>query len=100
MISLTTTGLSPRTEKLKERFLASPYEVDLERARFYTRAWREMGEEGKRKPCIRADMALEKTLSQMTIRIEDDERFVGVKSTKRRGEGFSIPHFHFTIKTM
>ena len=95
MISLTTTGLSPRTEKLKERFLASPYEVDLERARFYTRAWREMGEEGKRKPCIRAARALEKTLSQMTIRIEDDERFVGVKSTKRRGEGFAAERGSF-----
>ncbi|MDY6794546.1 MAG: pyruvate formate lyase family protein [Actinomycetota bacterium] len=57
-----------------------PYEVDIERARYYTGVWREM-EEGP--SCMRAARALEETLRNMRIRIDDDELLVGVKTAKR-----------------
>jgi pyruvate formate-lyase/glycerol dehydratase family glycyl radical enzyme len=69
-----------RGRKLKERLLSSPYEIDIERARFYTRVWKEMEDAP---PCMRAARALEETLRNMTIRIEDDELLVGVKTAKR-----------------
>ena len=69
-----------RGRRLKERLLASPYEVDIERARYYTQAWKETEDAP---PCLRAARALEETLRRMTIRIEDDELLVGVKTAKR-----------------
>jgi pyruvate formate-lyase/glycerol dehydratase family glycyl radical enzyme len=69
-----------RGRKLKERLLASPYEIDIERARFYTRTWKKMEEAP---PCMRAARALEDTLRNMTIRIDDNELLVGVKTAKR-----------------
>jgi pyruvate formate-lyase/glycerol dehydratase family glycyl radical enzyme len=66
--------------KLKERLLSSPYEVDIERARFYTKTWKETEDAG---PCMRAARALEETLRHMTIGIDDDELLVGMKTAKR-----------------
>ncbi len=70
---------SARALRLKERLLASPYEIDIERARYYTRIWREM--EGA-PPCMKTARALEATLRNMGVRIEDDEQLVGVKTAK------------------
>jgi pyruvate formate-lyase/glycerol dehydratase family glycyl radical enzyme len=78
-VTLTRGVPTERGRKLKQRLLASPYEIDIERARFYTRVWKEM-EDGP--PCLRAARALEETLRNMTIRIEDDELLVGVKTAK------------------
>lgn len=66
--------------KLKERLLSSPYEVDIERARFYTKIWKETENAD---PCMRAARALEETLRHMTIHIDEDELLVGVKTAKR-----------------
>jgi len=73
---------SERIIKLKERFLQSPYSVDTERARYYTRVWKRMENAG---PCMKAATALSETLANMNIRIEDNELLVGVKSNKKRG---------------
>jgi len=78
MTKHTTT--SARALKMKERLLSSPYEVDIERPRYFTRAWRQMEQAT---PCVRAAFALSETLRQMTIRIDDDELLAGVKTCKR-----------------
>jgi formate C-acetyltransferase len=75
-------SLSERERKLKQRFLGSPYAVDIERARLYTAAWKRAEDKG---PCMKAAEGLSEALANMTIRIEDDELLVGVKSNKRRG---------------
>lgn len=66
--------------KLKERLLSSKYEIDIERARYYTSTWKDMEDVS---PCMKAARALEETLRKMTIRIDDDEILVGVKTAKR-----------------
>ena len=69
-----------RTERMKERLLSSPYEVCIERARFYTESYNET--EGE-PPAIRAAKALLKTLNKMTIYIDEDELIVGNRTSKR-----------------
>ncbi|MBU4175876.1 MAG: hypothetical protein KKB90_08085 [Actinobacteria bacterium] len=71
---------STRALRLKERLLGSPYEIDIERAVFYTDVWRRT--EGT-PPCMRAALAFQETLRKMNINIDDDELLVGVKTAKR-----------------
>jgi formate C-acetyltransferase len=80
-------SLSPRMERIKARFLNSPYAVDIERALNYTRAWRRS--EGL-SPARRAAEGLAEALAHQTIRIEDDELLVGVKSNKPRGNVIAV----------
>ncbi|MDI6873456.1 MAG: pyruvate formate lyase family protein [Actinomycetota bacterium] len=81
MTLLQTRGVpSQRALKLKERLLSSPYEIDIERARYYTRVWKRMEDAP---PCMRAACALRETLQNMRIRIDEDELLVGVKTYKR-----------------
>jgi len=79
-VTITRGVPTVRGLKLKERLLSSPYEVDIERARFYTKTWKETEDVG---PCMRAARALEETLRHMTIGIDDDELLVGMKTAKR-----------------
>jgi len=72
--------LSDRIARLKQRLLTSPYEADIERARYYTRVWKQME---KAPPAMRAAQALKETLHNMSIRIDDDELLVGAKTYKR-----------------
>jgi pyruvate formate-lyase/glycerol dehydratase family glycyl radical enzyme len=83
-ISVTQTTDKPmpasaRIMRLRERLLSSPYEVDIERARYYTRTWKQME---SAPPAMRAAQALKETFRNMSIRIEDDELLVGVKTSK------------------
>ena len=71
---------SERIGRLREGLLSSPYEADIERARYYTRAYRQS--EGKF-PCLRAAIGLQETLRHMSIRIDDDEMLVGAKTIKK-----------------
>ncbi len=71
--------VSERIARLKQRLLATPYEVDIERPRYYTRVWKQME---KAPPAIRAAHALSETLHNMSIRIDDDELLVGSKTFK------------------
>ncbi len=81
MSTVLTRGVpSVRAQKLKSQLLASPYEIDIERARYYTQVWKAMESSP---PCMKAARALETTLRNMTIRIEEDEQLVGVKTAKR-----------------
>ncbi|WXG41100.1 MAG: pyruvate formate lyase family protein [Candidatus Freyarchaeum deiterrae] len=67
---------------LKDRLYSRHMETDIERALYYTRAYKRS--EGQ-PACIRAALGLEETLRNMTIRIEDGERIVGSKSAKEWG---------------
>jgi formate C-acetyltransferase len=71
---------SERIVRMREALLAAPYEGDIERARYYTRAYKCSEGQG---PCLRAAKGLEETLRRMTIWMEEDSRLVGHKSAKR-----------------
>ncbi|MBN1381190.1 MAG: hypothetical protein JXA41_05920 [Deltaproteobacteria bacterium] len=70
---------SERIARMREDLLSSPYEGCIERARYYTRAYKRT--EGQ-PPCMRAARGLEETLRHMSIRIDDLSRIVGVKASK------------------
>ncbi len=78
---------SERIGRLREELLSASLEADIERARYYTKVFKET--EGQ-PPCMRAAKALEETLLQMTIRIDDDDRIVGAKSYKKIGSPMGI----------
>ncbi|HEY9159482.1 MAG TPA: pyruvate formate lyase family protein [Desulfomonilia bacterium] len=71
--------ISPRNKRLKDMILDAPYEICIERARYYTESYRMT--EGLH-PAIRAAMAFEHTLKNMSIYILDDEQIVGNRTSK------------------
>ncbi|NPV60892.1 MAG: hypothetical protein HPY75_14675 [Actinobacteria bacterium] len=80
MDAVLTRGVpTARGLRLKQRLLSCPYEIDIERARSYTLAWKQHEDDD---PCMRAARALEKTLREMSIRIDENELLVGVKTFK------------------
>lgn len=76
----TSEATGSRIERMKEKLLSSPFEVCIERARLYTRSYQET--EGQ-PSAIRAAKALAKTLAEMTIYIDEEERIVGNRTSKR-----------------
>ena len=78
-----------RIRKLKDRVLSRRYQVDLERAKWYTRVYKST-ENQPIGPCMRAALALQETLRNMPIRIEDEELIVGSKSAKEWGDPIYI----------
>lgn len=71
--------VSLRIARLKQDLMDSAYEVDIERARFYTQAWKETENDP---PAMRAAQGLKKTLQNMSIKIGNDELLVGAKTIK------------------
>ena len=78
---------SERVRKMRDRMLSIPRELDLERARCYTRIYKQM--EGA-PPCMKSAKALEEFLRCVTIRIEEDDFLVGVKTSKVRADPIEI----------
>jgi len=78
---------SERVRKIRDRMLSSPFEYDLERARCYTRIWKQMEDSP---PCMKKVKALEEFLRCLPIRIDANELLVGVKSSKIRADPFEI----------
>ncbi len=78
---------SERVRKIRDRMLSCPFEYDIERARCYTRIWKQMEDSP---PCMRKAKALEEFLRCLPIRIDDDEILVGVKSSKIRADPIEI----------
>jgi len=68
-----------RIGKMRDRLLSASYKLDLDRAKHYTRAYKQT--EGQ-PACLRAARGLEAALRSMPIRIEDEELIVGSKSSK------------------
>jgi pyruvate-formate lyase len=75
----TTPMYSERIGRIRDHVLKSVYEADIERARYYTKAYRET--EGQL-PCIQAAKGLEETLRHMSIKIGEDDRLVGAKTIR------------------
>jgi pyruvate formate-lyase/glycerol dehydratase family glycyl radical enzyme len=93
--AVLTRGVpTARGAKLKQRLLDSPYEIDIERARCYTRIWKETEGTG---PCLRATRALEETLRTMHIRIDEGELLVGVKTFKRLAGVIPVERGEFNV---
>ncbi|MBY8984754.1 MAG: hypothetical protein KGD65_06795 [Candidatus Lokiarchaeota archaeon] len=78
---------SERVRKIRDRMLSMPREFDIERARCYTRIYKQMEDSP---PCMKNVKALEEFLQCLPIRIEEDELLVGVKSSKVRADPFEI----------
>jgi pyruvate formate-lyase/glycerol dehydratase family glycyl radical enzyme len=68
---------SPRIERLKDRLLHAPYEICLERARQFTRVYKET--EGM-DPAMRNALALEATCENQPVHVYADEWIVGNKT--------------------
>ena len=68
---------SPRIARLKDRLLRAPYEICLERAKQYTRVYKET--EGL-DPALRGALALKATCENQPVHIYADEWLVGNKT--------------------
>ncbi|MFX0134373.1 MAG: pyruvate formate lyase family protein, partial [Candidatus Hodarchaeota archaeon] len=68
-----------RTQILKNLILEAPYEICIERARYYTQLYKETEKEH---PSLRAAKALARTLDEMTIYILPEELLIGNRSSK------------------
>ncbi|MFX1522479.1 MAG: pyruvate formate lyase family protein [Promethearchaeota archaeon] len=78
---------SERVRKIRDRMLSMPRELDIERARCYTRIYKQLEDTP---PCMKNVKALEEFLRCLPIRIEEDELLVGVKSSKVRADPMEI----------
>ncbi len=81
-----------RTLKLKENLLTSPYELCIERFRFFTEIYKNNEDESE---IIKKAKAIAHTLRNMTIFIRDDELLVGNETSKNLGEKLSINLIRF-----
>jgi formate C-acetyltransferase len=79
--------MTARTDQYRTMIYNAPYEVCIERSKYYTQSYKET--EGLH-PSIRAARALEKTLENMTIYILDQEQIVGNRSSKLVGSVMAI----------
>lgn len=79
------TATSNRNQELKRKILDAPYEICIERARYFTQVFKET--EGEH-PSLRTAKAIERTLENMTIYILPEEQLVGNRSSKFVG---SVP---------
>ena len=77
---LNASPYSNRIARMRDDLLTSLYEADIERARYYTQSYKETE---NMPPAIRAAKGLEKTLRHMSIKIDNDELLVGVKTIKK-----------------
>lgn len=89
LLSDKQNEIPPRIQKLKNRLLSRPLQADFERVKWYTKVYKET-EQKNFGPCMRAALALQETLRNMPIRIEDDELIVGSKSAKEWGDPLYI----------
>ncbi len=78
---------SERVGKIRDEMLSHPFEYDIERARCYTRIYKQME---NAHPTIKQAKALEEFLRCIPIRIDDSELLVGKKSSKVRSDPMEI----------
>ena len=71
--------IHPRNERYKNMIMSAPYEICVERARYFTESYRKTKGEH---PAMRAAKAFEHTLRNMTVIILDEEKIVGNRSSK------------------
>ncbi|SHL48552.1 formate C-acetyltransferase [Desulfatibacillum alkenivorans DSM 16219] len=75
-------AIHPFNQWYKDHILTAPYEICIERARYYTQSYRET--EGMH-PSLRAAKALHLTLSSMSLSILQGEQIIGNRSSKTLG---------------
>ncbi|MGB9735729.1 MAG: glycyl radical protein [bacterium] len=80
--AIETGSTNNRIDALKSAILNAPYELCLERARYFTEVFKQTASEH---PSIRSALALKNTLENMTIYIMKDELIVGNRSSKILG---------------
>ena len=88
------TSEENRTQRLRRRILEAPYEICVERARYYTQVFKET--EGEH-PSIRAAKGLERTLDNATLYILPEEQLVGNRSSKTVASVFPIERGEFNV---
>ena len=71
-----------RVGRIRDRIIAAPQEVCIERARFFTEA---MAEHWENDPLTRMSLALEHILKNIRVVIRDDELIVGCRTSKLKG---------------
>jgi pyruvate formate-lyase/glycerol dehydratase family glycyl radical enzyme len=74
-----TPAINPRNRRYKEMVLNAPYEICIERARYYTESFKMTG---GLHPAIRAAKAFDHTLKNMTVYILEEEQLVGNRTGK------------------
>jgi formate C-acetyltransferase len=74
--------IHPKNSRLKELYLNAPYEICIERARYYTQSYKRT--RGGH-PALCAAKAFGHTVRNMTVTILDDELFAGNRSSKLLG---------------
>jgi len=97
---LASKALIKRTIKLKDNLLSSPYDLCIERLRFFTESYKINENDPE---IIKKAKAIAHTLKNMTIFIRDDELLVGNETSKNLGEklAFELHSFRgFTDKTL
>jgi len=95
---LASKALIKRTIKLKDNLLSSPYDLCIERLRFFTESYKINENDPE---IIKKAKAIAHTLKNMTIFIRDDELLVGNETSKNLGEklAFELHSFRgFTDK--
>ncbi len=89
MIAQSGFEVPERIQRLKDSLLSRRFQADFERAKWFTRVYART--EGQNiGAAMRAAIALQETLCNMPIRIEDDELIVGSKSAKDWGDPIYI----------
>lgn len=88
--------METRTQRLKERLLAAPFEVCPERAVLWTEAMR--ASEGQAQ-VVRNALALKHLLENMSVTIRDEELIVGSRTSKKRGSPLFPEVKSFSIET-
>jgi formate C-acetyltransferase len=89
MVAQRGFGVPERIQRLKDSLLSRRFQVDFERAKWFTRVYART--EGQTiGAATRAALALQETFRNMPIRIEDDELIVGSKSAKDWGDPIYI----------
>jgi pyruvate formate-lyase/glycerol dehydratase family glycyl radical enzyme len=83
-----------RSQIYKNKVLDAPYEICIERARYYTQVYNET--EGEN-PSIRAAKALERTLNNMSIYILPEEKLVGNRTSKLVGASIPVERGEFNV---
>lgn len=84
--------LSQRIENLKASLLSSPYEICIERAKFYTEAYKRFKDDPV---IIKRAKALAHTLENMTIFIREDELLIGHETSKNLGEKLTLDLYSY-----
>ena len=75
----TLSNYKERTLRMKDKLITAPHEICVERAKLFTESYKKSKGEN---PIIRFAKAMDYYLTNMTIKIWDDEFIVGNRCTK------------------